>query len=141
MNPIESTVSAWSGVEVDSHDRGVGREFTLDGRQISHVHHGKLLDIPFDKCVRDVFIEEKRAEKHHVTPDFSDSWWMSYRTQSDEDVGGVFWLLRVACLYHVITMQKREEHSPGDRVDIDAALAESDMSDTLEDVFNEVSAA
>lgn len=134
MNPIESTVSAWSGVEVDSHDRG-GREFTLDGREIGHVHRGQLVDIPFATRVRDILITEERAEKHHVMPD---SGWVSYRVRSDEDIEGALWLLRVAYLYQVITTRKREEHSLEDGVDIDAALTELDMSNALEDVFNEV---
>lgn len=137
MNPIESTVSDWSGVEVSSHDRGGGREFTLAGREIGHIHRGTLIDIPFAKRVRDVLIAEERAEKHHVMPE---SGWVSYRVQSPEDVEGALWLLRVAYLYHVITSQKREEHSVAEAVDIDAALAELDMSDTLEDVFSEVKA-
>ena len=138
MNPIESTVSAWPGVEVDSHDRGGGREFTLDGREIGHIHRGKLVDIPFAKRVRDVLIAEERAEKHHVMPD---SGWVSYRIQSEEDVEGALWLLRVAYLYHVITMRKREQHPLEDGVNIDAALAELNMSDTLGDVFDEVKGA
>lgn len=138
MNPIESTVSAWPGVEVDSHDRGGGREFTLDGREIGHIHRGKLVDIPFAKRVRDVLITEERAEKHHVMPD---SGWVSYRVQSDEDIDGALWLLRAAYLYHVITMRKDEERSLEDGVDTDAAFAELDMSDTLEDMFDEVRVA
>ncbi|UPM44622.1 luciferase domain-containing protein [Halocatena salina] len=135
MNSVESAVSAWPGVEVNSHDRGGGREFVLDGREISHVHRGRLVDIPFAKRVHDVLIAEERAEKHHVMPD---SGWVSYRIQSEEDVEGALWLLRVAYLYHVITMRKREERSLEDGVDIDAALIQLSMSDTLEDVFNEV---
>ncbi len=124
-------------MKVDSHDRGGGREFTLDGREIGHIHRGKLIDIPFAKRVRDDLIAEERAEKHHVMPD---SGWVSYRVQSDEDIDGALWLLRVAYLYHVITMRKREEHSLEDGVDIDAALTELNMSDTLGDVFDEVRA-
>ncbi|WP_231189576.1 luciferase family protein [Haladaptatus sp. DYF46] len=139
MNSIESTVSAWSGVEVDSHDRGGGREFTLDGREIGHIHRGKLVDIPFTRRIRDILLEEKLAEMHHV---MSDSGWVSYHIQSDEDVDGALWLLRVAYLYHVVTLQNHEEEtSTGDMIDIDAALAELDMSASLEDVFNEVRAA
>jgi Family of unknown function (DUF5519) len=139
MTPIESTVSAWPGVKVDSHDRGGGREFTLDGREIGHIHRDKLVDIPFTKRIRDVLLEKKRAEKHHVMPD---SGWVSYRIQSDEDVDGALWLLRVAYLYHVITLQNREEGPPtGDAINIDTALAELDMSNTLENVFNEMRVA
>lgn len=125
-------------MEVGSHDRGGGREFTLDGREIGHIHRGKLVDIPFAKRVRDILIEEERAEKHHVLPD---SGWISYRIRADEDVDGALWLLRVAYLYHVVTMRKRDEEPPvGDAVDIDAALAELDMSDAIDAVFNEVRA-
>ncbi|MFH5801935.1 luciferase family protein [Haladaptatus sp. CMAA 1911] len=138
MNSIESSVGDWLGVEVGSHDRGGGREFTLEGREIGHIHRGKLVDIPFTKRIRTVLIEENRAEKHHVMPD---SGWVSYRIQSNEDIEGALWLLRVAYLYHVIMMRKREEYSLEDGVDIDAALIELDMSDTLEDVFSEERAA
>lgn len=138
MNSIESSVGDWPGVEVDSHDRGGGREFTLEEREIGHIHRGKLVDIPFAKRIRTVLIEENRAEKHHVMPD---SGWVSYRIQSNEDIEGALWLLRVAYLYHVIMMRKREEYSREDGIDIDAALIELDMSDTLEDVFNEVRTA
>lgn len=138
MNPIESTVSNWPGVEVSSHDRGGGREFSLIGREIGHIHRGKLVDIPFAKRIRDVLIAEERAEKHHVVPE---SGWVSYWIQSDEDVEGALWLLRIAYLYHVITSQKHVEHSEAKTIDIDAALAELDMDDALEDVFNEVRAA
>lgn len=135
MNSIESTVSEWPGVEVDSHDRGGGREFTLAGREIGHVHRGQLVDISFAKRVRDILIEEELAERHHVLPD---SGWVSYRVQSDEDVDGALWLLRVAYLYHVVILRKREEHPTGDTVDINAVLAELGVSDGLEDVFNDV---
>ncbi|RRJ31581.1 hypothetical protein EIK79_06600 [Halocatena pleomorpha] len=125
-------------MKVDSHDRGGGREFTFDGREIGHIHRGKLVDIPFAKRVRDVLIAEEQAEKHHVMPD---SGWVSYRVQSDEDIGGALWLLRVAYLYHVITMRKREGHPLEGGIDIDAALSELDMSDALQDVFNEMRVA
>jgi hypothetical protein len=135
MNSIESTVSNWPGVEVGSHNRGGGREFILDGREIGHVHGSQLVDIPFAKRIRDILIEEERAEKHHVVPD---SGWISYRIRADEDIDGALWLLRVAYLYHVLTMRKREGDNPEtDAVDIDAALAELGVSNELHDVFSD----
>jgi hypothetical protein len=135
MNSIESTVGNWSGVEVGSHDRGGGREFILDGREIGHVHGSQLVDIPFAKRLRDILIEEERAEKHHVVPD---SGWISYRIRSDEDIDGALWLLRVAYLYHVITMRKSEEEpSEIAAVDIDAELAELGVSNELHDAFSD----
>lgn len=135
MNPIEPTVSDWPGVEAGPHDRGGGREFTLNGREIGHVHRGKLVDIPFAKSVRDILIEEERADKHHVLPD---SGWVSYRVHSDEDVEGALWLLRVSYLYHLIALRKRDEDYPEiDAVDVDTALAEMDVSNELHAVFSE----
>lgn len=133
MNPIESTVGDWPGIEVGPH-RFNAREFTLDGREIGHLHGGRLLDIPFTKRVRDILIEERRAQKHHINPD---SGWVSYRIRSDDDIDGALWLLRVSYLYHLTAMRKRE----GDAVDIDAALAELNLSDELHDVFDELRTA
>jgi hypothetical protein len=137
MNPIESNVSEWPGIEVDSHDRG-GREFTLDGREIGHIHGSQLVDIPFVKNIRDILIEEERAQKHHVYPD---SGWVSYRVHSDEDIEGALWLLRVSYLYHLIVLRKREAEHTGGAVDIDTELANLDLSDALHYVFSETRTA
>lgn len=137
MTTIKSTVSNWPGIEVKLH-RFNAQEFTLAGREIGHLHNGRLLDVPFATRVRDVIIEKGRAEKHHVSPDFG----VSYRIHSDEDVNGALWLLRVSYLYNLIGMRKREEHhSEIDGVDVDAALTELDLSDELYDVFSEMRAA
>lgn len=137
MNTIESTVSEWPGIEVEPHDCGGGHEFDLDGREIGHVHPSRLVDIPFAKRVRDIIIPEGRAEKHHVYPE---SGWISYHVQSDDDIDGALWLLRVSYLYHLVTTQNREGNPEIDAIDIDAALDELDMSDELCDVFSDVRA-
>lgn len=133
-NPIESTVSDWPGIEIKPHDRGGGREFTLNGREIGHVHRGKLVDIPFAKRIRDILIDDGRAQKHHVVPD---SGWVSYRVHSDEDIDGALWLLRVSYLYHLITVRKRDgDHTELDAVDVEAALVALDIGDELKRVFS-----
>lgn len=135
MNRIESIISDWPGVTVKSHDRG-GREFVLDGQEVGHIHRGQLVDIPFAKHVRDILIEEGRAQKHHVLPD---SGWVSYRVRSDQDVDGAVWLLRVSYLYHLIALGKREEEHPARKaIAVDAALAELDMSNALAHVFSDL---
>lgn len=138
MNPIESIVSDWPGIDVGPH-RFNAREFTLDSREIGHLHGGRLLDIPFPKRVRDILVEEERAETHHIYPD---SGWVSYRVRSDEDIDGALWLLRVSYLYSLTAMRKRDgDHPEVAVVDIDATLAELDLSDELRRVFNEERAA
>lgn len=132
MNAIESTVSDWSGIEVEPH-RFSAREFTLDGTEIGHLHSGRLLDIPFPKRIRDILIEEGRAEKHHIHPE---SGWVSYSVDGDEAIEDALWLLRVSYLYHLIGMQQREERS-AEPIDIDTELAELNISSELHDVFDE----
>lgn len=133
MNTIESEVSEWHDVEIESHDRG-GHEFTLNGREIGHIHGEQLVDIPFTKRIRDILIEEKRAEKHHVVPE---SGWVSYRIHSEEDVPAALWLLRVSYLHHLLVLRKLEESQTqgADSVDINAALAELGVSEALHDEF------
>lgn len=133
MNAIESTVSEWPGIEVEQHRFG-GREFSLGGREIGHVHGRRLVDIPFATPVRDILIEEGRAQKHHVYPD---SGWVSYLIHSDDDTEGALWLLRVSYLYHLIALRKRERDYPElEAIDIDAALAELDLIGELHDEFS-----
>ncbi len=118
MNTIESTVSDWSGIEIEPHDRG-GNEFTLDGREIGHIHGDRLVDIPFTKRIRDVLIEEERAEKHHVVP-------------------GAIWLLRLSYLHHLIVLRKQGQTPDSDAIDVDAELSELAVSETLWEVFSGV---
>ncbi|GAA5063858.1 luciferase family protein [Haladaptatus pallidirubidus] len=135
---IESTVSDWPGINVEPHDRGGGHEFTLNGREIGHIHNSRLVDIPFARRIHDILIEEERAQKHHVLPD---SGWVSYYVQSDEAIDGALWLLCISYLYHLSVIQKRaSDHFEGGEVDIDAELNELNLSDELRRVFSELRA-
>ncbi len=133
MNAVESTVSEWSGVEIGPHDRG-GTEFTLDGREFGHVHGERLVDIPFTKRIRDVLIDEERAEKHHVVPD---SGWVSSHVRSEEDVAGAIWLLRLSYLHHLTVLRTRGRRPVSDTVDIDAELSELDVSEPIHEAFTD----
>lgn len=133
MNTIEATVSEWPGIEVAPH-RFNAEEFTLGGREIGHLHDGHLLDIPFAKRIRDILIEEQRAQKHHIYPD---SGWVSYRIRSDEDVDEALWLLRISYLYQLIALRKREgDHSELNAVEQELATAE--VSDELRAIFEDI---
>lgn len=127
MTSIEATVTDWPGIEIGSHDRG-GREFTLHGREIGHIHGERLLDIPFPKRVRDVLIEEDRAEKHHVVPE---SGWISYRIRTDDDVADALWLLRLSYLHQLAVLRTWEETQVASAIDIEAELAELEPSEAL----------
>lgn len=135
MSSIEPAVSDWPGIEVAPH-RFSAREFTLDGREVGHVHSGHLLDIPFTKRIRDVLIEKGRAQSHHIYPDSS---WVSYRIHTDDDIKRALWLLRVSYLYHVITLRNRDGATPAvAAVDVESELAGLEMSDELRAILEDL---
>lgn len=129
MNAVESTVSEWPGIETGPHDRG-GNEFTLNEREIGHMHDSQLVDIPFTKQIRDVLIEEQRAEKHHVVPN---SGWASYHVRSEADVAGAIWLLRLSYLHHLTVL--RNQGRADRAIDIETELAELGVSESIHEAF------
>lgn len=132
MSAIEPTVSDWLGVTIEPHDRG-GREFTLNGREIGHIHGERLLDLPFTKRIRDVLLDENRAEKHHVVPE---SGWVSYRIHTDEDVAGALWLLRVSYLYHLRVLRQQRQTQVAESIDVDRELSELGVIETVRRVVS-----
>ncbi|WP_330630177.1 luciferase domain-containing protein [Halocatena halophila] len=131
MSSIEQEVREWPGVTIREHDRG-GREFTLDERELGHIHGESLLDIPFTKRIRTILVSEGRAEKHHVVPD---SGWVSYRIDDDEDSTGAIWLLRLSYCYHVLATA---DETWKERIDIEAELDSLEPSDELRNVFEAI---
>jgi hypothetical protein len=129
---IESTVSSWPGVEVSPH-RFAGREFTLAGQEVGHVHGTRQADIPFPKRVRDIVVREGLTSKHHLFPE---SGWVTKYLRSDEDAERAVWLFRVAYLYRVAALQRRDvvpDEVSG--VDVAAELDTMDLPEGLHEVF------
>lgn len=131
MSSIEQDVRAWPGVTVRDHDRG-GREFTLDERELGHIHGESLLDIPFTNRIRTILVSEGRAEKHHVVPD---SGWVSYRITDEDDRAGAIWLLRLSYCYHVLATA---DEAWRNQIDIESELEALDLSDDLRAEFEAI---
>ncbi|MFC4436454.1 MULTISPECIES: luciferase domain-containing protein [Natrialbaceae] len=117
---IEPLVTSWPGIEAAPH-RLSGREFTLDGRELGHVHGRQQVDIPLPKRVRDIVVASGLASKHHLFPE---SGWVTKYLESDADVDEAVRLLRIAYLYQVAALQRRET--------VDEAIAEVDVATELD---------
>lgn len=88
---IIAEVSGWPGVESHPHRFG-GVEFSVDHREIGHLHGDRLADLPFPKRVHDELVASGRAAPHHVLPD---SGWVSRWIRGPEDVAEVIALFRM----------------------------------------------
>lgn len=74
---IVDEVLSWEGVTMHPHRFG-GVEFVFGGKEIGHVHGDHLVDLLLPRADRDKWIEEGKAEPHHMYPE---SGWV--RTEED----------------------------------------------------------
>ena len=63
-----------------------------DNHEIGHLHANGLLDIPFNKVLRDQLINAGKAQPHHIFPR---STWISFTIRTLEDVPNATCLLRM----------------------------------------------
>ncbi|OLC32180.1 MAG: hypothetical protein AUH31_01235 [Armatimonadetes bacterium 13_1_40CM_64_14] len=89
---IVEAVVRWAGVEAHPHRFG-GIEFTVDHREIGHLHGDRLADLPFPKRIRDELVASGRAGPHHVLPDTG---WVSKWIRGPEDIPEVVALFRLS---------------------------------------------
>ncbi|MEM4781246.1 MAG: DUF5519 family protein [Halalkalicoccus sp.] len=99
---VIETVSSWPGVEIGPHRFGA-TEFTVDGREIGHVHGGRTLDINFPKRIRDRLVADGETGEHR----FAGGGWTTYRVDSPKDIDRALWLLRLSYLYSLLTMRRK----------------------------------
>lgn len=88
---IVAAVVSWPGVQARPHRFG-GIKFTLDHREIGHLHGDRLADLPFPRRIRDELVASGRAAPHHILPA---SGWVSRRIRGAEDVSEVVALFRL----------------------------------------------
>lgn len=90
LESLESEVLGWPGVVRDPDTRGI-TVYRYGRRQIGHVHHDGVADLPFPREVHERLISEGRAEPHRGG--FRGV--VSYRLRSPEDVPGAVELFRM----------------------------------------------
>lgn len=88
---ITTEVLGWPGVESHPHRFG-GVEFTVNHREIGHLHGDRLADLPFPKRVHDELVASGRATPHHILPD---SGWVTRWIRGPKDVPEVVELFRM----------------------------------------------
>jgi hypothetical protein len=81
---------SWLGVTVKPHRFG-GIEFSVEGKEIGHLHGDHLVDLLLPKSRRDELIAAGRAEPHHIYPE---SGWVSIYLRSEADVLNAVEILR-----------------------------------------------
>jgi len=115
VDAITQEILSWPGVVAQPHRFG-GVEFTIDHREIGHLHGDRLADLPFPPRIRDELITRGRARPHHVLPE---SGWVSRWIRGPEDVGQVIALFRLNYerLARIGTRQRRDQGTkvPGDQ--------------------------
>ncbi len=93
MRGVVDEVESWPGVTSHDHRSG-GTEFRLGEREIGHVHHFGIVDIPFTVKIREALIHAGRAERHHWLPN---SGWTTVRVKENGRASAVQ-LLRLSYL-------------------------------------------
>jgi hypothetical protein len=106
---IRSEVASWDGVSIHPHRFG-GIEFRLGGRELGHLHGERWVDLPFTRRIRDMLVETGRASPHHVLPHTG---WVSRQISSEEDVGDVIELFRLAYERARVAQVVRESRQQG----------------------------
>lgn len=92
LESIQKQILSWPYVTAKAHRFG-GIEFSLNKREMGHIHGDRLVDLPFPMSTRDELVNSCRASPHHVLPQ---SGWVSYwRYKGEEDLPAVVDLFRM----------------------------------------------
>ena len=105
LDEIEAEILSWEGTSVSLHKYG-GLQFNYKGVEIGHLHSNGLLDILYNRILKQQFMLQGRISPHHV---FKDSGWISFYIETDNDVKYAKELLSVA--YHKIAGPPQKEGS------------------------------
>ena len=130
MGSFQDRITAWTGVNASPHRFG-GVEFTLGGTEIGHIHSNGMVDIPFNRKIRDELIAEGKAVPHHI---LNETGWITFYIRSSADVEAAIWLFRLSYLFYASRGNKRA--LVGDQLNLEAELAALDMSANLRTIVD-----
>ena len=88
---VKTELMSWPGVTSQPHRFG-GTEFRINGREMGHMHGGRLADLPFPMSIHNELVKDGRADPHHVLPN---SGWVSYWINGEADITSVITLFRM----------------------------------------------
>jgi hypothetical protein len=130
MKQFQEAITAWTGVEASPHRFG-GIEFTLGGTEIGHIHSNGMVDIPFNRKIRDELIAEGKAVPHHI---LNETGWITFYIRSEADVEAAVWLFRLSYLFYAARSQGRTV--VGADLNIADELAALNMSQALQTIVD-----
>lgn len=90
MDDIETEVLSWPGTSASMHRFG-GIQYNVNGREIGHIHSNGLLDILFNRKIKNELIAEGRLGNHHI---FTASGWTSFYVRDQQDTTYAISLLK-----------------------------------------------
>jgi len=74
MDEIEAEVLSWKGTTTSMHKYG-GLQFNCNGREIGHLHSNGLLDVLYNREIKQQLLIQGRIQQHHL---FEKSGWVSF---------------------------------------------------------------
>jgi hypothetical protein len=88
---VKSELMSWPGVASHPHRFG-GIEFSINGREMGHMHGGRFADLPFPMNTRNELVKDRRALPHHVLPN---SGWVTFLINQEADITSLIKLFRM----------------------------------------------
>jgi hypothetical protein len=92
IDDIEAEILSWEGTHTTLHKYG-GLQFNYKGLEIGHIHSNGILDIRFNRKIKQQLMNEGKISDHHI---FIKSGWISFYMQGRADTGYALKLLRMA---------------------------------------------
>jgi hypothetical protein len=94
LDELEAEVMKWDGANITLHKYG-GMQFNYHSREFGHVHSNGVLDIRFNRKLKQQLMLEGKINNHHL---FEKSGWVSFYIRKADDAAYAKQLLKMA--YH-----------------------------------------
>ena len=75
-----------------------GREFLLNGKEIGHIHYNGVLDILFNKKIKDELLKDNLVQEHRWVPN---SGWATFYLNNESDLSKAEDLVRLSLAFHL----------------------------------------
>jgi len=88
---VKTELMSWPAVTSQSHRFG-GTEFSINGREMGHMHGERFADLPFPMSLRNELVKDGRALPHHILPN---SGWVTFLINEEADILSLINLFRM----------------------------------------------